>query len=162
MKTVTAKIKTAVVAAVLITGIAGSAAAQNTNPFVNGQVPHKASPHSNPNTGNTYGKRYSKRDTRLARYLVGTWQYRVRNGRRYRIRFMRDGRVAMARRGSNIAVVGRYTVRRGQIRFRLVARCSISAKRCKRLSRAKVATIAFRPVDRRTLRVRNGYMRRVG
>jgi len=173
MKTLTAKIKTAAIAASLVAGIAGGAAAQGTNPFVNGEIPNRntpnvTSPYGSPNEGNRYGNpnddrsNYTNVDMRLGRYLVGTWQGQLKNGGVIRIRFSQDGRVALAQRGADIALVGRYRVVQGSIRIAIVARCSLSTRQCEKVSDPKVTTIGFRPVDGQTLQVRTGYMRRVG
>lgn len=195
MQIVATKIKTAVVtaafSAALITSFAGGAAAQEANPFVNGQVPNvntpnvktpapertnpfgtpgardtrRADPFGNPNArtrpGNRFGNQ-SSMDSRLKGYLVGTWQGRLSNGQTHRIRFGRDGRVAMAKQGSTFAMVGRYAVIQGQIRFQILARCNISTGQCQRLGQPRSTNVAFRPVNRQTLQVRTGYMRRVG
>lgn len=172
MKTVTAKIKTAAIAAALVAGIAGGAAAQGTNPFVNGQIPNQntpnvktspneGNPYANPNQGNQFGNRTSM-DSRLARFLVGTWQGRLGDGKGYRVRFTQKGTFALAQHGADMALVGRYRVVQGKILFRVHARCNLATRQCQRLGQPKLTTVAFRPVDRQTLQVREGYMRRVG
>ncbi len=191
MKTIS-KIKTAAVAAALVAGIAGSAAAQETNPFVNGQIPNHNTPNVNtpnptdPNVGNPYAKRtptaprtnpfaaphtnrqanpygqYNNMDARLTRFLVGTWQGRLNNGQGFRMKFLQDGRVLMARTGSQTVLAGRYQVSQGRIQFRIMASCSLQTRQCTRYNAPRTIAIAFRPVNRQTVQVRQGFMRRIG
>lgn len=207
MTTIATKFKTAAIAAAFIAGIAGSAAAQEINPFVNGEIPKHNTPnvktpntgpnHGNQNRGNQFGNQYgnqfgnqnrgnqygdpnqgnryttpnftrrhtnphSNMDMRLARYLVGTWKGQTRNGRAFMIRFHSNGRVIMGQQGSQIVMAGRYTVSQGRIRFQILATCNMSTRQCQRMGQGRITSVAFRPVDRQTLQVRTGYMRRVG
>lgn len=172
------KIKTAAVAAAFVFGIAGAAAAQGTNPFVNGDIPNHNTPNvttPNPNQGdnNQFGNRTPSNpfagegqnvdnvNVRLARYLVGTWQGQLTNGQTVKIAFLSDGRFAMAQQGSDVALVGRYTVTNGAIQFQVAGRCSISTRQCQNFDQPKVSTVGFRPVDGQTFSVQDGTLRRV-
>jgi hypothetical protein len=162
------KIKTAAVAAAIVIGIAGSAAAQGVNPFVGGDVPNNTPNVNipNPNQGNQYGNnqgnQYGNMDARLARYLVGSWVGRLNDGQTVRVAFLQDGRFMMATQGAQVAVMGRYTVSGGQLQFQIVGRCNLSTRQCENLAQAQTTTIAFRPVDQQTITVQDGTFRRVG
>ena len=190
--TTIAKIKTVAVAAALVAGIAGSAAAQGTNPFVDGQIPNHNTPNVNtpnktdPNVGNPFAKQtpttprmnpfaaphtnrpanpygqHTNIDSRLTRFLVGTWQGRLNNGQGFRMKFLQDGRVLMARSGSQTVLAGRYRVYQGKIQFRILGSCSLQTRQCTRYNYPKTISIAFRPVNRQTVQVRQGFMRRIG